>query len=235
VPSSIRKRVSVCVQAKGCPASSRHRFALVEWSFCRLLSCNAVGGARGRRSPTGAPPRQCRRRSCCRTLRQAVEVGLIRRPRLKARRDAFADALRGLGRPAPVGWARHDPNLERPRRIHPRAAPRRDKATRLIALSPVLVQKGRPGMNDSPEHVHSASCEGGDGLAVRFALASFAVTEGAAALNHAGTRTPELRPGRLNAERDGMQTITPAHARLSASRFRMVAPPGCLKALCVCD
>ncbi len=43
-------------------------------------------------------------------------------------------------------------------------------------------------MNDSPEHVHPASCEGGDSLAMTFALASFAVAEGAAALKRAGTR-----------------------------------------------
>jgi len=40
--------------------------------------------------------------------------------------------------------------------------------------------KGRPGLNDSPEHVHAASCEGDDGLVAAFPLASFAVVEGAA-------------------------------------------------------
>jgi len=35
-------------------------------------------------------------------------------------------------------------------------------------------------MNDSPEHVHAASCEGDNGLVVTFPFASFAVAEGVA-------------------------------------------------------
>ncbi len=40
--------------------------------------------------------------------------------------------------------------------------------------------KGRSGVNDGPEHVYAASCEGDDSLVVTFPLASFAVVEGAA-------------------------------------------------------
>ena len=40
--------------------------------------------------------------------------------------------------------------------------------------------KGHAGMEDGPEHVHAASCEGDDGFVVAFPLASFAVVEGAA-------------------------------------------------------
>jgi len=40
--------------------------------------------------------------------------------------------------------------------------------------------EGRPGVDDGPEHVHAAACEGDDGLVVAFSLAPLAGVEGAA-------------------------------------------------------
>src|SRR6266700_2359838 len=42
------------------------------------------------RSPTIVMPRQRRRSSCCHELRQMIEVGFLRRPRVKARMRALA-------------------------------------------------------------------------------------------------------------------------------------------------
>src|ERR1700719_206685 len=47
--------------------------------------CHCRGVTQGGRNPTGMRPRQWRRRSCCRKLRQVVEVSAIRRSRVKAR------------------------------------------------------------------------------------------------------------------------------------------------------
>ncbi len=48
------------------------------------------GGTPGGRSPTRVTPQNRQRNSCCRDLRQAFEVGVIRRPSVKARMRALA-------------------------------------------------------------------------------------------------------------------------------------------------
>src|SRR5215212_10578467 len=48
------------------------------------------GGTPGGRSPTRVTPLETTRNSCCRDLRQVVEIGVIRRPSVKARMGALA-------------------------------------------------------------------------------------------------------------------------------------------------
>ena len=54
------------------------------------VGCHFRGGTPGGRSPTRVTPRKWRRNSCCRCLRQVVEVGVIRRSGVKARMRPLA-------------------------------------------------------------------------------------------------------------------------------------------------
>jgi hypothetical protein len=76
---------SVCLSAERWPASSRQRFGSVKWILCRLGSSCAVVGASPKEgfSPTGVKPRQRRRNSCCRSLRQMVIVKTLWHRRVK--------------------------------------------------------------------------------------------------------------------------------------------------------
>src|SRR5271166_5340681 len=73
------------------PGSSEQRFAFDKWNHRRFpLRCRRRGVAEGGRSPTGVIPRRRRRKSCCRSLRQMGEVGVIRRSGVKTRMWTFA-------------------------------------------------------------------------------------------------------------------------------------------------